>query len=628
MGFRSFGQKVQRLQPHERLTVLVGPNEAGKSSLLDALRSLDSPVAQDDIHGELEPEDCEFEFLFELADDEKELVEREAGHRADSLALTKNVGSEDETWDIRPRPPSRDLAALEKTIEKVMSNGGVYTEGIETACVQLRDACEKSPTHSIDEPLLRQTLETYQDRLPDAKEDLAKLIQIAFAETPFEKVVRSLQASLPRILSFDDAHRGLVDRYPIVAPTPQPNSPSRPQNRQPLDNLMSLAGLDLDDLSKHRGKVQIASQEANDRLREAFGEIWGPDKPYPQIGLDPSWVQVYVRDPSNDVQNGLSIERRSAGVRWLVELVCLIGPSSNRGRQTILLTVDEIEQHLHYDAQVDVLEWLQQGVPRVQVICTTHSIGCWPRNLGSQMNAISKARGQSAIAAGPYSPSEAGYSGLLRALGATRANLALNRKIVFCEGEIDELLFPGLFREVVGDEVEPCFVGSLAQTSGRSAPTHKVNAPEVYLLDKDSAGDAMRKELLRGDQTRVNQIFDVGLGADRRTIEDLVHIDVYRAGIEIWKREKGIDDDLTISADKPVVEQLESALIATRSRDKTKSLLSSLKTRVAQHVLMLSRDDQQIVRSDLEQPLSELWSEIEACLERDEPGGVGRRRGS
>jgi predicted ATP-dependent endonuclease of OLD family len=53
-----------------------------------------------------------------------------------------------------------------------------------------------------------------------------------------------------------------------------------------------------------------------------------------------------------------------------------------------ILLLDEIETHLHYDAQADLAQMLAKQEIVAKVIYTTHSMGCLPEDLGTGVRFI------------------------------------------------------------------------------------------------------------------------------------------------------------------------------------------------------------------------------------------------
>ena len=131
---------------------------------------------------------------------------------------------------------------------------------------------------------------------------------------------------------------------------------------------------ELDALPPEPGKVDIRLDEANARLQRKFAELWGETKPYPRIGINNNRIHISVRDPENPDQDGLGAEQRSAGMIRMFAIIAFAGLAETAGKRAVILA-DEIEQHLHYDAQVELLEWLERGALKAQIIISSHSIG-------------------------------------------------------------------------------------------------------------------------------------------------------------------------------------------------------------------------------------------------------------
>lgn len=120
-GFRKFKEKAS-LKTRGKLLAILGPNEAGKSSLLRALERLDDngefqPTERSREAGEKVPT---IKATYLLSQEDREAVGLTVGTWYD---VTKSASGK-RTWTIRPTPPDRDymhrskLAALVGTLPK------------------------------------------------------------------------------------------------------------------------------------------------------------------------------------------------------------------------------------------------------------------------------------------------------------------------------------------------------------------------------------------------------------------------------------------------------------------------------------------------------------------------------
>ena len=88
-----------------------------------------------------------------------------------------------------------------------------------------------------------------------------------------------------------------------------------------------------------------------------------------------------------------NIERRSDGLRQFVALLMFLTHKPSYSIKPILL-IDEVEIHLHYDAQADLVQTLAEQEIAEKVIYTTHSIGCLPEDLGMGVRVVKQLENQ------------------------------------------------------------------------------------------------------------------------------------------------------------------------------------------------------------------------------------------
>lgn len=109
-NFRRFGGQ-HSLDLDERIIALVGPNEAGKSSILAALDLLGRrtpPAPTDRTRIASEPASIAGHYLLD-ADDRPSLSEISGSEQVSRVWVTYREGREHGTWELIDRP-SRDLA--------------------------------------------------------------------------------------------------------------------------------------------------------------------------------------------------------------------------------------------------------------------------------------------------------------------------------------------------------------------------------------------------------------------------------------------------------------------------------------------------------------------------------------
>jgi predicted ATP-dependent endonuclease of OLD family len=207
-----------------------------------------------------------------------------------------------------------------------------------------------------------------------------------------------------------------------------------------------------------------------------------------------------------------------------------------------ILLVDEVEQHLHYDAQADVIQMLSKQEGAQKIIYTTHSIGCLPNDLGCGVKVIVKTGPDSAIKQSFWDSNRPGYYPLLSGMGAFSLAFIPLRMAVVGEGPSEMLLLPTLLREVTGKPSLPYQVlPGLSVANAASLSDLDGEAPRVlYLVDSDDGGREIKKTLRKANISP-KKIVDLSEQQDTLVIEDLIDPATYVASANILIRKKRPD---------------------------------------------------------------------------------------
>ena len=605
-NFRSFGEE-QVFKPHEALSVLVGPNEAGKTSLLEAIAVLRNGIRQDQVRS---GED-QSEVIIRLVPESEDIELFEAtGVECAFVDLTYSSEKKTTMWGISPAPAKREFSEIEHlfdaAVESLGGRGAVFGNH-RVSFAQLYE--DKSPEKS-DRDTVERTLSTF-DTQQSLTDEVWKFRDALMAETGFELALSVIDPRIPRVLVFDEDQRELKSSYPLNRSTG--NNNQKQPNWVPLDNILRLADFDPNALPPEQGKLRIIENDANERLRVRFAELWGARKPYPQIGVNNNRIHISVRDPENPDQDGLDAEQRSSGVIRMFEIIAFAGRAESQGKRVVVLA-DEIEQHLHYDAQVELLEWLERGALKAQIVTSTHSIGCWPSDIGTQMNSLERRNGNTIIHNGPYSRLEAGSGGLMASIGAARAAIGIRRPIIFSEGKTDEMLLPALFRDAGCDPSGVWFVGSISSSQQSAPPRYPSLETERFIVDGDEAGIAMLRKLIDSDPERSGKCFVLNHeGAETlQTVEDLIETALVSDSLLEWWDKKFSSDSPVLDFSQPVIAQVKAAvdLEHPSGKDERRKAMASFKSWLRERVLDRARDNSQILREEYNAHMKALWAKL------------------
>lgn len=327
--------------------------------------------------------------------------------------------------------------------------------------------------------------------LYDAISNLVEWLKI---EDPEPRVRELLWSRTPEFLLFGEGDRTLSSSYTF--------DESLLANIPPaLSNLVNMAGLDLSMLFEyHRsedfGPRNTVIMQANARLRETFKTRWKQSHLSVRIEIDGNLLRIMIWEGGDSIT---VFSERSAGLQMFVALAAFL---SVRGtsRPPILL-VDEAENHLHIDAQADLVNMFMTQEQAAKVIYTTHSPACLPPDLGSGIRSVvPRADGQqisdirnSFWSVGP------GFAPLMMAMGAAAAAFTPARCVVLAEGASEMILLPTLIRIATGQEVLSYQVApGLSEAPASIYPQLDFEGAKVaYLVDGDEGGKSLKKALLK-----------------------------------------------------------------------------------------------------------------------------------
>lgn len=537
-----------------RLIAIVGPNEAGKSSLLEALAKLDTDDAlspQDSTHGmTVAANGVVVDAMYLLDEEDRRALAgipeaREARYFIFQRRADGSFGA-----DVRPTP-ERDLT-LRQTVTTKVARAAAF-RGIQEA--RLNDealdeafvagaAVLASEAQSLSEGE-RLALEALADGLSGESatptttrtaEVIRELVEHESRRHPRTAAREAMSPRRPTAVLFTNADRRLRDEYDV--------DDFRADPPRALANLAAVAGLDLAELVRatddaHHARKESLVRDANVRLTEAFADAWRQFAVSVQVSMDGRTLRVFASGEGNEVT---SVAERSDGLKAFISLLAFL---SVAGREVPpVLLIDEAEQHLHYDAQADLVRMLTRQQLARQVIYTTHSAGCLPEDFGAAVRVIAPAAEgvRSEARNGFWESASAGFDSLLFAMGASTFAFAAARRAVIAEGPTEVILLPRLMREATGENAVGFQVAPGLATVDRAgaADLDMVAARVAYVVDNDSGGRAIRKTL-RKSGVPDERIVSVAMkGRETNALEDLLDAEQYLAAVnELLRRSHG-----------------------------------------------------------------------------------------
>lgn len=531
-GFKRLAQTSCNMDG--RQLAILGPNEAGKSSLLQGLawlraddgQPLPSPWVT---RGHNAPQAKVVAGTFHLDDDDKTaiaalplqeqptkiVVRRNSGgrvHVTASPAFARQRGPFNAACtaleDVRDRwgDEAGPVADTGRTIHAVIDEMLAHLTGPEEPWSEEVQELAKQLLEWLREPLTNPTGDAGDEPPSDqpdeaapsppqydaddlaAADTLQAAVSAATSEHPGDEATRILLRRLPKVLLFDETNRVLETEYDLN------DEAFRDAPPKALVNLLSVgdttvaklwALMESGDVSRMRTEFKRVNRVLLERLQPRWNQS---DL---SIRVEPSGTRLQVLIDELDDNCGQSAyDERSDGLKAFLALVVFLLAAKTDVLPIVL--IDELETHLHYDAQADLLAVLQSGVEARQVIYTTHSPGCLPLDLGTGVRFVApdpQDRSRSVIRCDFWNSNEPGFSPLLFAMGATAAAFSVCRRAVLAEGPSEMILLPTMLRLATGAATLDYQVApGLATVQPGFVRGGEVAAKLAYLVDGDLGG--------------------------------------------------------------------------------------------------------------------------------------------
>ncbi|MGJ8530148.1 AAA family ATPase [Maritalea sp.] len=556
-GFRRFLKKTT-LKTNSKLTVLIGPNEAGKSSILRMLTlfSDNSEFVDQDRYKFSDDVEIELRATFHLEEEDYEAI--------GSTTPTSYVWWKEDNGKLfhklvpRLSRPKEHREAFKKNLVRCVNHQLFVDEFSheELDVVELQKAATALNTskETYDESDLNFLLEIARifagiefgrspKYLGNGAKSIEEFLEIERLAHPNAVALKTIEQRRPSFVEFTDEDRTLDPSF-NVSLFEHENAKQAVEPCNALQNLCEISGLDLHRLKqnltdKKHDRIQSQIDNANMKLRKIFDESWSQSDISIYLGWQKPEIQIMVQIRGEENLEYNLIDERSDGFRQYVALLAFI---IKEDAHTPILLIDEAELHLHYDAQADLIQTFTERKLASQVIYTTHSAGCLPEDLGVGVKLIEQVEdgddfATSRIENNFWSNDTLGFSPILYGMGAQTLAFFPTRKAVVTEGQTEMLLMPTILRQVSnadfnGFQVVPGLANAAKSRMGQFASQ---GDQVVYLLDNDIAGKEYRKNLVKlGIQDE--RIFVVsGSGKSAVTVEDWVDDIVFSEAVELYR---------------------------------------------------------------------------------------------
>lgn len=530
-----------------KTVAFVGPNEAGKSSVLSALRlfASDDAVPPSDATRSLRGQELDdgrdvVRLSFTLDESQRALarqlpieadklrhltfIKRASGERVFSFDPLPALSSKVKNDMVKAWPAIR--TALARALDSPPEDSEkAYDEVDLEAVTAFLNGAGKQPAVPVWDNVSAAVSEYLEqdEKLVGRLQAFSTFYEWGRPGVGLQSLVyRGIGAVMPVFVQFTDDLRLIRAEYAFSDPT---------INADPaLANLLRLAQLPLVEIRSALAEpplLRTLKDKANDRLRAFFTEKWKQEQITVGIEITDEFLRIDVQDLVEDSPGWIKITDRSDGLRTFVALAAFL-EAGNFDRPPILL-IDEAEQHLHQNAQGDLIRMLQDLSAVQQVIYTTHSPACLPADLGNGVRFVEPIdKGHSRIRHDFWSldrNEHVGFNPLLIVMGAGAAAFSSLRSALIAEGVSDMLLLPTLIKLAtnkaeLGYQVSP---GIATASKIDMAKLDFVASRVAYLVDGDAGGKTWKRQLEEAEvpKARIRLLPD-GVG-----LEDLLERSFY-----------------------------------------------------------------------------------------------------
>lgn len=531
--------EVERLK-----TILVGPNEAGKTVILKAIQQLNKPddisgfdylrdyprsLLNDIQTGKIAPKDITVVTgYFELEESDKKLIPEE--FHACEYKLYRNMDNKG-YHSLRNAPEKIYFKDLKKDFLRLISHLDKQVETDEEKPSEVYNKLTEgwSDYKSISDDTskaLISYLETNYSNIEEGNEKeeerYEKLVELIKQNEKAAEVLKILDKRTPVFILFNN--------YFKVKPIIHLEHLAQRVEQNILDDeyydygnlcLLKLLGFtarqladigntpnpnrnDSDALKAYRDKLDSRSYQLNAasvRLTDEIRKVWMPNPDRPEadklkVTADAQYLKVVVED---DIGVDIELDQRSEGFQWLVSFFVVFFSEAEDKHENAILLLDEPGMSLHGLKQRDFRETITRLSDTNQTLFTTHSpflVG--PDELDIVRVVELKNRKEGTKVHTTISSSDpAGLLPLQEALGYDLASsLFSQQRNLVLEGITDywylesvSELFKSEGKESINDKIALVFANSAGKVVYYATILHAHNLKVAALLDSDNAGD-------------------------------------------------------------------------------------------------------------------------------------------
>ncbi len=374
--------------PTDRVTIFAGKNEAGKSSVLEALEDsnfgskirekaipLDDPTAKPSIELVYAIDKAEAQQLVSKALTDKEAAAKVIASLADTYQLSVQKSFPDKysinstLFDVLPESKPKEWATLVTGLLTILAvlQAANTARNLQLPALKADHFNSEADLKKIEqyEELIRQSSGSLtQDEASQLSSHLSQLKSAisqhaSSQESNFSRLTQALIKGLPNFVlfnSFDDVFPNEI----LLSDLP---------TSKWIKDLEAISDIDIDVISgNNRNTKKQHKIELNLQLNDDFGQFWTQDFSKLSIDWDNERLEFWIEE-NNKVYPP---ELRSQGRRWHLAFYIRVSARARSDVANIIL-IDKPGLYLHATAQRDILKHLEESSAKCQVMISTHS---------------------------------------------------------------------------------------------------------------------------------------------------------------------------------------------------------------------------------------------------------------
>jgi ABC-type cobalamin/Fe3+-siderophores transport system ATPase subunit len=532
--FNGFGRLADgKVNLDNKVIAIVGPNEAGKTTLLRALSFIDNgavlsmPERSRGMNVADEATVVRVQYILDKKD-QLHVAEFDLEEPPTSLWLSRVAASTQVIARTVEPTPQKAIAPLDEAVKRLraastrrafarlnysppeLGTGDGELADNESHAL-LRDQAEGSILDflsDIDLEGARTAISRHAEPLRSSRgifaehgvagpllDALDALLAWFDREDPTDAVAKALWNRTPSILLFGEDDRTLASSH-ALSDELVANPPAS------LSNLLGMAELELGELwatfrTEDEGERETLIEKANQTLARKFVTAWKQSHITVVLKTERTVLSIRIKQDGKRITQ---FDERSAGLKMFVALVAFL---TERGETAPpVLLIDEAETHLHIDAQADLVNTFMTQRQAAKIVYTTHSPACLPPDLGTNIRAVvpNPDHEYRSLIKSSFWSGAAGFSPLMLAMGASAAAFSTARYVVLGEGASEMLVLPTLIKQAIEvPDLEYQVAPGLSEVPQAMYPELDLAGARVaYVVDGDHGGQQRRKALIAG----------------------------------------------------------------------------------------------------------------------------------